>query len=246
MSMLQVSAPGTVSHMEPERNNPVEKNNTDMNEILHGSIPRGKSLIYYTQPGVDGEIFGMQTAYNTLKCGGRCIFVASSASPGIIKSQFIEMGWDIEPFKNRLLFVDAYSQLIGAQSREKYVVPAPDNIDNLNKTIVDLLKESPASTMVFGSLSTIMDLCGEKNTIEAVRLWNKMAALYGHVLVYNFTAWPYSREILNSINEDLFNTVICIGGITKGIPFGKYLGILKSDWISNKKYVSWHRPQEFL
>gem|GEM_PF-5732986 len=35
-------------------------------------IPGGKSIIYYTQPGVEGEVFGMQTAYNALKNGGTC------------------------------------------------------------------------------------------------------------------------------------------------------------------------------
>jgi len=191
--------------------------------------PGGKSLIYYTQPGVEGEIFGMQTAYSTLRAGGRCVFITSSSSPGNIKSQFRETGLDIEEFNNRLFFVDAYSQLTGEPSKEKYVVPAPDNIYNLNTAIISLLKESPPCTFVFGSLSTIMDLCGENETIEAVRIWNKLATEYGHMVVYNFTAWPYSREVLNSIKEDLFNTVVCVGGITRSIISGKYPEIFRSE-----------------
>jgi len=64
--------------------------------------------------------------------------------------------------------------LIGAPSDEKYIVSNPDNIEYFNKTIMDIIKELPPSTIVFGSLSTIMDLCGEKETIEAVRNWNKI------------------------------------------------------------------------
>ncbi|MBU4491986.1 MAG: GTP-binding protein, partial [Euryarchaeota archaeon] len=99
----------------------------------------------------------------------------------------------------------------------------------------DVLKQLPPSTVVFGSLSTIMDLCGEKETIEAVKTWNKMAVVYEHVIIYNFTAWPYSQETLRSIKEELFNAVISIGGIAERVIFGQYFGILKSDWAEVQK-----------
>jgi len=201
-----------------------------LDDFLGGGIPKGKSLVYYSQPGVEGEIFGLQTAYGTLKKGDTCVFVASSTMPDIIKDQFKEFGWDMNSFKDKLFFVDSYNPLIGAHSDEKYIVSNPDNIEYFNKTITDIIKELPPSTIVFGSLSTIMDICGEKETIEAVRNWNKLAMLYNHVLVYNFTAWPYSDKTLDLIKGNLFNSVITIGGIAERVIFGQYFGILKSDW----------------
>ncbi len=206
-----------------------------LDEFLGGGIPKGKSLVYYNQPGVEGEVFGLQTIYNTLKSGGTGVFVASSTMPDIIKGQFKEFGWDIDSLNERLFFVDAYNPLIGAPSKEKYVVSNPDRIDEFNKIITDVLKQLPPSTVVFGSLSTIMDLCGEKETIEAVKTWNKMAVVYEHVIIYNFTAWPYSQETLRSIKEELFNAVISIGGIAERVIFGQYFGILKSDWAEVQK-----------
>ncbi|MCE8423012.1 MAG: GTP-binding protein [Candidatus Methanoperedens sp.] len=206
-----------------------------LDEFLAGGIPKGKSLIYYIQPGVEGEVFGMQTVYNSLKSGGTCVFVASSTIPEIIKTQFKEFGWDIGPYQKKLFFVDAYNPLIGVPSNEKYVVQNPDRIDEFNKTILNILKELPPSTIVFGSLSTVMDLCGEKETIDAVRNWNKMAMLYDHIMVYNFTAWPYSQETLDTIRKDLFNAVISIGGIAERVIFGQYFGISKSDWTNETK-----------
>ncbi len=206
-----------------------------LDELLGGGIPKGKSLVYYIQPGVEGEVFGMQTIYNYLKNGGTGVFVVSSTSPDVIKGQFKEFGWDIASFKKRLNFVDAYSSLVGAPSDEKYIVSAPDNIADFTKKIVDLLEELPPSTVVFGSLSTIMDLCGEEKTIEAVKIWNKVAMLHDHAVVYNFTAWPYSQETLKSIKGNLFNAIISIGGITGRVIFGQYFGILKSDWTKEIK-----------
>ncbi len=218
------------AHLEVE--NIAKTDITEMYAFLHGSIPDGKSLVYYTQPGVEGEIFGMHTAYTALEEGRTCTFVASSTSPYIIRNQFKEFGWDTGPFKSRLFFVDAYNPLIGAQSREKYVITNPESIYDFSNVIMNLLEESTASTVVFGSLSTIIDLCGERETTEAVKLWNKMAMQYGHILVYNFTAWPYSQETLNLIKKDLFNAVICIGGVAGSTISRQYFGILKSDWMN--------------
>lgn len=213
----------------------VETGIPKLDDFLGGGIPVGKSLVYYNQPGIEGEIFGLQTIYSNLKSGGTGVFVVSSTMPDLVKSQFKEFGWDIELYNDKLFFVDAYNPLIGAPSNEKYVVSQPDNIEGFNKIITDLIKELPPSTIVFGSLSTIMDLCGEKETIEAVRTWNKMAMLYDHVIIYNFTAWPYSQETLDLIKNDLFNAVISIGGIAERVIFGQYFGILKSDWTEETK-----------
>lgn len=206
-----------------------------LDDFLGGGIPKGKSLVYYIQPGVEGEIFGMQTVYRTLNGGGTGVFVVSSTIPAITRSQFKEFGWDIDLFNDRLFFVDSYNPLIGAPSQEKYVVSNPDNINDFSKIITDIITELPPSTIVFGSLSTIMDLCGEKETIEAVKNWNKLAMVYDHVIVYNFTAWPYSKETLTLIKEDLFNAVISIGGIAERVIFGQYFGILKADWAKETK-----------
>lgn len=193
---------------------------TDMYEFLEGDISRGKSLVYYTLPGVEGRFFGIKKIYNSLKSGETCIFVASSTSPDNIKSQLKEMGLDIDVFKNSFFFVDAYSSLIVAPSKEKYVVSNPDSINDLSRVVIELLKELPASTVVFESLSTIMDLCGEEETIGAVRKWNKTASLYHHTIIYNFTAWPYSHRTLNLIQKELFNAVISIGGISGCVSIG--------------------------
>jgi len=67
-------------------------------ESLRGGIPQGKSLVYYIQPGVEGEIYGMRIIYNSLKTGGTCVFVASSTSPGVIRNKFKKLGMDTGSF----------------------------------------------------------------------------------------------------------------------------------------------------
>lgn len=48
----------------------------------------GKSLVYYTKPGVESNNNGLKMIYNYLKNGRTCIFVASNTSRAVIKNQF--------------------------------------------------------------------------------------------------------------------------------------------------------------
>lgn len=201
-----------------------------LDEYLGGGIPLGKSLVYYNQPGVEGEVFGMQTMYHNLKKGGTCIYVASSSSPKTVKDQFKEYGWNLGSFGERIKFIDAYSQLIGAPTDAEYLVSNPNNIESLTSILEKAVEDLEMScTLIFSSLSTIMDLCGENETLAAIQRWNDMGK-ENHVIIYNFTAWPYSEETLNRIKGDLFNGVISIGGIAERVIFGQYFGVLKADW----------------
>lgn len=208
----------------------IETGISKMDELLAGGIPEGNSIAYYIQPGVDGGIFGIKTIYNTIRNGGTGVFIVSSTSPDDIREQVRNINCCCEPDKDRLLFVDGYNPLIGAQSKEKYVISNPYNIEDINNTITNLLENLPPSTIIFGSLSTIMDFCGEKETLEAVKTWNKIAKSCRHVLVYNFTAWSYSPETLDLIKRKLFDAVITVGSITDNIISGQCFGISKLDW----------------
>lgn len=207
----------------------------DLDRFMAEDMPKGMSLVYYTQPGVDGEIFGLRMICNTLKKGGRGIFVVSSMSPEIVKNKLKDMGWCNDSSKDNLTFVDSYNQLIGFPSKEKYVISNPSNIKDITRTIVDLLEKLSPSTIVFGNLSTIMDLCGEKETTEAVKTWNDLAKLHNHVMIYNFTAWSYSFETMEMIKKQLFDAVISIGGISDHFIFSKCYKILKLEGIRDRR-----------
>ena len=202
-----------------------------LDEYLKGGIPHGKSLIYYTSPGVEGNVFGMQTLYHNLSAGKKCVFVASSSNPQAIRDVFGEFGWELNDYNERLFIVDAYSGLVGSISKEKYVVDDPENIDSISDILGKVMEELDESVIIiFESLSTVMDLCGEKETLAAIENWNKYGMVYDNVLIYNFTAWPYQKDTLEAIKNELFDAVITVGGIAERVIFGQYFGVLNANW----------------
>jgi len=199
-----------------------------LDDYLDGGIPKGKNLVYFIHPGVEGTVFGLQTLYYNLREGNPGVLITSNADSKMIREDFDDLGWGFEPGK--LKIVDAYSALIGGQSEGDYMVSDPEDIDSLSSVVERVISEEPPGVIVFNSLSTIIDLCGEKETIEAVQKWNKLGMLHDHVMIYNFTAWPYSEHILNAIKTDMFNAVISVGGIAERVIYGQYFAVLKADW----------------
>ncbi len=205
-----------------------------LDDFLSGGIPQGKTICYYIQPGVDGDVFGMQTLINNLDNGGKGIFITSTMDPHVIREYFEEYGWDLGQYGDRFMILDAYSGLMGIASEEKYVVEDPSSIESFDKTIKQVMQECSGGGVVFGSLSTIMDICGEEKALEYIEQWNRQVIVNDIVGIYNFTAWPYSDEVLRKVKEDLFNAVIQVGGIGERVIFGQYYGVIKADWSDSE------------
>lgn len=209
-----------------------------LNGILVGGMPEGKTLLYYVNPGVEGTAFIMQSLHHNLQKGKKAVFITSSMDPKSLREEFADFGWDLEDFEDNLVIVDGYSRMIGIESEEKYVVEDPTNIENLDKVLDTVLEDYKKALIVFGSLSTIIDMCGEEKTLEYIRKWNKDIMLSDNIGLYNFVAWPYSEDTLTQLREEIFNTVIVVKGIAERFIYGQYYGVIKADWTDvSLKYI---------
>lgn len=202
-----------------------------LDDSLDGGIPEGKTLLYYVTPGVDGKAFIMQSLYHNLQKGRKAVFITSSVDPKFLREEFSDFGWDLEEFEDNLTIVDGYSRLIGMESKEKFVLEDPSDIESLDKTLEKLMADNQKIFFAFGSLSTIMDICGEEKTLEYVEKWNRNLVINDCIGAYNFVAWPYSEETLTKIKSKLFNTVVVVKGIAERFIYGQYYGVLKADWM---------------
>ncbi len=207
-----------------------------LDEYLGGGVPEGKSLLYYIYPGIEGEVFCMQTLYYNLALGKSAVYVTFNSPPRTVRQTFKEFGWDLDQYREKFAIVDAYSMLVGEFSNEKYVVQNPDNIESVDIAITEAVDELHTNGLIgFGSLSTLMDICGEVKTLEFIEKWNKYNFVNGNVSIYSFTAWPYSEETLRRVRDKLFDAVVSIGGIAEHVIFRQYYRVMKANWAEIKK-----------
>jgi hypothetical protein len=206
-----------------------------LDNFLGGGIPDGKSLLYYIQPGVVGEVFGMQTLYHNLRKGVKGLYITITTDPHTIRTDFKDFGWDLKKYEDKFAIIDAYSRLVGINSKERYVVEKPQSLESFASTLKMALEEFSGGAITFGSISSIIDMAGEEEGLKFIKKWNKYNVLNDNVGIANFTAWPYSAQTLKAIKEDLFNAVIEISGIAKRVIFGQYYALMKADWADTKK-----------
>ncbi len=195
-------------------------------EELLGRLPKGKTLTYYIDPEVEGDVFAMQTLYTNLEEGHRCAYVTSTMNSSSVKNRFREFGWELDDFQN-FSMIDAYSGFVGSTSEERYVVKDPSNPSELDEVIRKVLREN--DLVVVGALSAMIDICGE-DFAGIAEGWTGVARDSGSRLVFSFVAWPYSESVLNRI-KDMSNAVVTVGGVHHRVVLGYYYGILKADWV---------------
>jgi len=201
-----------------------------MDEYLGGGIPEGKSLLFYTSPEVEESNMGIHVLHHNLEKGKNCVYVVSKSSPKQIEQSFREFGWDIKKYEGRLHIVDGYSRLIGAPSDEEYVILEPHDILSYEDVMDEVMETLSENTVfVFDSLSTIMDLCGEREALQGISRINEAIGRKGGVAVYDFTAWPYKESIIYRIKR-VFDGIVEINPIVGETLMGQKYTISKVDW----------------
>lgn len=200
-----------------------------LDQFIDGGVPEGKSMLFYTSPGVENDVFGYQTIVARLKSEGVFCFINTTV-PDVAKKTIYNYGWNIEEHEKRgkFFFVDACSLGIGLPGKGKYVLKGTSS-EEINSAITKAINDSKKGTGVINTLSSIVDSVGEKNTLNLVKKWNSLALKNKVNLVYLFTVWNYSKDFLKKL-QDVMNSVVLVSGIEERIIIGQYFAVIKADW----------------
>jgi small GTP-binding protein len=201
-----------------------------LDEYFMGGVPEGKSLLFYVEPGVEGEKFGLQVVYNNLSQGRNVIYVISSISSILVKESFIEMRWEMSSFQNNFSIIDGYSALIGERADERLMIDDPYDIFNYEEVLEDQISAfSDNCIVVIESLSTLFDMCGEKDVLKRMAYWIESFQEREIPSIYNFIAWPYAGMVLNKVRR-LFDAIIDVYSISERVIIGQCYCPTKINW----------------
>ena len=177
-----------------ERNNYVEKIQLiktgiqKLDDLLGGGLLIGSITFFWTQPGVANAPFAYQVLNKALEEGNTGVYITQTKATKAVENEIRDYGWDINKYKTgKLKFMDAYSSLVKANSKEEYVIDARD-IKEFTKALESLLKNlnDTKTIVIFDSLSTMIDNCG-KDCINEIVTWKKLFKEHNVAGIFLFT-----------------------------------------------------------
>lgn len=107
------------------------------NEITHGGIPDGCSVMIIGGAGAGKSILCQELAHTYLKDGKACIYVTYDTYPDEIRKSMQSFNWDTSAHEKEgnFTFIDCYSSISGEKKREKNSVEQPFVLSDLGIAI---------------------------------------------------------------------------------------------------------------
>jgi len=149
-----------------------------LDPLLGGGIEDGYSFMIYGTPHCGKKPVIMQLAYSALKQKIPVVFVLTDFGAKRWKEMMIESGWNLERFKDRIYFIDAYSQQYSIIKNEENItylqVPFP-----LSTLSIECTKFMETSQFVWNkkplviihSISTLIQNFGENEVFNFLQFF---------------------------------------------------------------------------
>jgi len=205
-----------------------------IDEILNGGLEENKNILFYSVPGVENLQFSQQLLYTRLCEGNHGLYFVNNKKPAIVRHMMKSYDWDVARFerKGTFAFIDCYSGLMGINSKEKFYIKDTTNLRQISSEISKALNKMKNNNLfvVFDSLSSLIDLCGNK-AIEYLERLLTHKNRFNVNFVFMFTEWPYEKSTLSEIRS-IFDCIVDLKAIERKVILRNYFSVSKADWIS--------------
>jgi hypothetical protein len=207
-----------------------------LDELMGGGIEPAKSVLFYSQPGVDELSFMHQILFHRLQEKDNVLYLVNNKIPRILKLNLKKLDYDTEKYEQKGSFslFDGYSDYLGISSEEKF--SSPLELREIKKRLFSALEKikSKNSLLVIDSLSTFFDICGQKDAISCMKEIITKAKENNITTIVMFTEWPYSEDAKKRIKE-IFDCIIELKAVERTIFLRNYFSLSKANWISQLK-----------
>ncbi len=211
-----------------------------LDEFLEGGLKPSTCTFLWAYPGIDNTPFAYQTLMERLESGDTCIYINQSKLGSTVETEIRHYGWDISRYKDsgKFIFLDAYSGLINRESEENFSVSDPHDVQNITEKIEEVLLslDSEHNLIVFDSISTLIDHCGEDSLNEILN-WKKIFAKKNAAGLFLFTEWPYPDNVLNK-TKLIADAIVQLKAIEEKVILREFFIVSKVSSGSETKRVS--------
>jgi KaiC/GvpD/RAD55 family RecA-like ATPase/predicted RNA-binding protein len=127
---------------------------TGLDEILEGGFPINSTILVTGGPGAGKTIMAVQFLLEGVKNGEPGIFISMDERPDDLRKEALKFGWDLTKYEKQgdLVIVDVSYPRSGLPSREKYQISMPFTLDNIVRTVYEIISDIGGKRVVIDSL----------------------------------------------------------------------------------------------
>lgn len=196
-------------------------------DLLLAPVPRGATLLLLNDPAIEAEPFLYQAAHAHLRGGDTVVYVATSRSPDAVRKAMREYGFDPALAPGELLFVDAFSALLGSKAGERYAVGNPQDLDEVVAVLERAAGQHPDAVVVVDSLGTLADQAGLPALLRAMPRLHAALRRF-RLAAAAMTRWPYGEEVAPVL--EAFDGLVTLRGVEEKVVFRQYFAVERARW----------------
>lgn len=189
-------------------------------------IPSQSKILLLHDPGVEADVFAIQAAHARLRQGDTVVYLVTNRTPERVRTVLRAHFGDAD-HEGELVFVDAYTPLVGVGGSEAYAVADPKDPEDLARTLHQAAQDHPGATLVIDDLSTLVDHAGTERFLDTLGTFTDALADYA-MTVALFTQWPYEGSI--DALFDLFDAHVRLRGVEERVRFSQYFAVPHCAW----------------
>ncbi len=172
-----------------------------LDDMLEGGLPKGSTILLVGPPGSGKTVFCQQFLAEGLKNDQGSLFIALDNPPEEIKENAKGFGWNFED-KDNFIIMDVYSWKLGEELSGKYTVQGPSDLNQLNMTLSDALKEleDVQKRVVMDSASSLTFFTDINSTVRFLQVVSAKTKASGGVFLLTVEKGVHDEKDLSTLN----------------------------------------------
>ena len=172
-----------------------------LDEILDGGLPEGASIMVIGKPGTGKSLFCSQFLKEGMDSEQGGLYITLDNSPEDIIDSAKEFGWTFKE-SDKFIIMDVYSWKLGKEITSDYAVQGPSDLNQLNMTLSDALKDigDCDKRIVMDSASSLTFFTDTSSTVRFLQVVSAKTKANNGVLVMTVEEGVHDEQTLSTLN----------------------------------------------
>ncbi len=130
----------------------IESGIEQLDQLLYGGIPHGRTYLVSGEPGTGKTIFSIQYLLKGVSSGEKSVYISIDEKPELVILDIETLGWDIQSYlANGLLQILDFSSYFGKFNFEDMV-----SMDRLIEAIIQFVEKEEVSRLVIDPIAPLI------------------------------------------------------------------------------------------